>query len=301
MKLNKKYFLAIFTSLGFQAVLGVNLANAYCETEIKNVCVKNSSSPTGVLNTEPLENCLRESPKHTNRRITEYKSEGVDFIKERLVIWQNNVERNKNARERTYEWARWLEAKLEVCEYSSALAGLDASSVPPQGSAQNPKVNNIYSNQQASSSSSSYGQANQQNSSPEEVERSNMKNNYSQKTAAYEQKYQGRGKKHNIDAFANQCIKTKGRKVLNICDFDVEAVFCAVNPDPNSIHAFETASAFDCARNSIGMWPILARKALSGVFTAESVSVFACKKPSHPSGAEYDHQKRVIVARCSEY
>ena len=128
-----------------------------------------------------------------------------------------------------------------------------------------------------------------------------MKNYYAEKTAAYEQKNQGRGKKHNHGAVANQCIKTKGRKVLNICDFDVEAVFCAVNPDPNSIHAFEMANGLDCARNSIGMWPILARKPLSGVFTAESVSVFACKKPSYPSGAVYDHQKQVIVGRCSEY
>ena len=125
----------------------------------------------------------------------------------------------------------------------------------------------------------------------------------SQHLGAYNEKYQDRGKKHNSDAEASKCLRfdTGRKQILNDCDFAVEALFCAINPNnPNSIHAFEMAPYFNCAENSIGMWPVGGKSPLIGKFSSESVAMFACKKPSIP-GAKYNHDSKSFSGRCSEY
>lgn len=120
---------------------------------------------------------------------------------------------------------------------------------------------------------------------------------------AYDLKYQGVGKKHNPDAEASRCLKfiPERKQIFNECDYNVEALFCAINPDPNSTtHAFEIAPYFNCDRNSIGMWPVSSKSALMGRFTAESAALFACKKPSIP-GAKFNRDSKSFSGRCSEY
>ena len=124
-----------------------------------------------------------------------------------------------------------------------------------------------------------------------------------QHLGAYDEKYQNRGKKHNSDAEASKCLRfdTGRKQILNDCDFAVEALFCAINPNnPNSIHAFEMAPYFNCAENSIGMWPVGGKSPLIGKFSSDSVVMFACKKPSIP-GAKYNHDSKSFSGRCSEY
>ena len=125
----------------------------------------------------------------------------------------------------------------------------------------------------------------------------------SQNLSAYDKKYEGIGKKHNPDAEASRCLKfiPSKKQIFNECDYKVEALFCAINPDPNSTsHAFEMAPYFNCATNSIGMWTVSAKSALMGRFSAENVAVFACKKPSYP-GAKFNRDSKSFSGRCSEY
>jgi len=125
----------------------------------------------------------------------------------------------------------------------------------------------------------------------------------SQNLNAYDNKYQGRGKKHNPDAEASRCLKfiPERKQIFNECDYNVEALFCAINPDPNSTtHAFEMAPYFNCDTNSIGMWPVSSKSPLMGRFTAESAALFACKKPSIP-GAKFNRDSKSFSGRCSEY
>lgn len=292
--------MAILALFGMQLVWGVNWANAACEAEIREQCknwhaVKHQKYG--------YDRCVKEKEYRTSSSEVAYK-EFVKYLggdKEDIAKQLQSEEKNLNGYKKNNVYGANNEgisdSEFLTCWYRLALGYADGSVSNSNSSNSNQQTTN---NQPSSSDSSSSNEPSQQNSSAEEVERSSMKSNYAEKTAAYEQKYQGRGKKHNLDADANRCISVKGRKVLNNCDFPVEVVFCAINPDPNSKHAFEMANGFDCARNSKGMWGISARSPLMGVFTAERVTVFACKKPSLP-GAEYDHQKQVLVGRCSEY
>lgn len=125
----------------------------------------------------------------------------------------------------------------------------------------------------------------------------------SQNLSVYDSKYQGKGKKHNPDAEASRCMRfdPKRKQIFNDCDYSVEALFCAINPDPNSTtHAFEMAPYFDCDSNSTGMWSVSSKSALMGRFSAESVALFACKKPSYP-GAKFNRDSKSFSGRCSEY
>ncbi|PJD90419.1 MAG: hypothetical protein CTY12_09110 [Methylotenera sp.] len=294
MRSNKKYFLAVLTAFGIQVALGVNSAYAYCENEITNQC---RHSEQGRPDQYPT--CIATLQKITNEDIAHYAA-GVDRkeeLQEAINKGQKYIRDNANAKDQSQTKYNVLSRARNVCIYQASISKIGETS--NNSNSQVSQSDNRTSNAE-STNGSSQNQPSQQNSTPEDVERSNVRNYSAQRSAAYEQKYQGRGKKHNLDAAANSCIKTKGRKVLNTCDFDIEVVFCAENPDPNSKHAFEMANGFDCARDSKGMWGISANSALMGVFTAESVSVFACKKPSLP-GAEYDHQKKTLVGRCSEY
>ena len=101
---------------------------------------------------------------------------------------------------------------------------------------------------------------------------------------------------------ANQCVKTKGNKIINICDFNIDVTFCVVAPDKTAFerHAFEIGYGFDCDKNELGSSTVLANKSMSGSFTAKEAATFACKRPSY-SLAEYDRNKKVMIGRCSEY
>lgn len=289
MKYNKKYFLAVFTALGLQFIFGINLVNAkQCEAEIRVQC-KNWFA---VKRQEyGYDRCVKEKEHWTSSPEEAYKIFDKDNINITQEL-QRNEDNLKDYIKRNVNGANdegIADSKFYICMSKLAL-GYNVTSA----------LNSNSSNNQTSQvTSSNSTESSQQNSTPEDVERNNVRSYSAQQTAAYQQKYKGRGKKHNVDAYVNQCIKTKGRKVLNTCDFDIEVNFCAENPDPSSKHFFEMASGFDCAKDSIGMWGIKARGALMGVFTADSVSVFACKKPFYPF-AEYDHQKKTLVGRCGE-
>ena len=297
MKLNKKYFSTIFIALTIQFILGTNFANAICDNEKRIYCAEELKYRVG---SSDWKNCNNQNDVRVNELIElfkhnrQYYASDEEYINYQLVN-ELKVQDYKSAHsDHVYRRAR---NDFELCVLKHTLNS--------QGSTSSAQTNNdpnqqSANNQPSSSISSSEMQASQQNSTHEDEQRNSVRSYSSQQTIAYQQKYKGRGKKHNLDAVANRCIKTKGQKVLNTCDFNVEVVFCAVNPDPNSKHAFEMANGFDCARNSKGMWGISANDALMGVFTAESVNVFACKKPSLP-GAEVDHQTMTLVGRCSEY
>lgn len=125
----------------------------------------------------------------------------------------------------------------------------------------------------------------------------------SQNLSAYDKKYEGIGKKHNANAEASRCLKfiPHKKQIFNECDYMVEALFCAINPDPNSTrHAFEMAPYFNCDTNSIGMWPVKAKSPLMGRFSADNVALFACRKPSYP-GAKFNRDSKSFSGRCSEY
>lgn len=302
MKFNEKYALAILTVLGIQPVLGVNFANAICDNEIRVYCNEVLKLNYGAE--EKL--CDGRKDEEINDLVEVFKDGRKSYPSDQAYINYQLVEvlepsyKNLMVVNKPMGRAR---NNFQLCVLNHTLGNSNTSSSgKPSSSGSSSNANSNSTNKQSSSSSNgaSTNQQSQQNSSPEEIERSNVKNYTAHQTAAYQDKYKGRGKKHNIDAEASRCISVKGRKVLNNCDYPVEAVFCAINPDPDSKHAFEMANGFDCARNSKGMWGISARSPLMGVFTAERVTVFACKKPSLP-GAEYDHQKQTLVGRCSEY
>ena len=159
------------------------------------------------------------------------------------------------------------------------------------------------------SNSSSQNTANRQQGSSNNVESNGnqtpsqqVANYASQNLSAYDNKYQGKGRKHNADAEALRCLRfdPKRKQIFNDCDYRVEALFCAINPDSNSIHAFEMAPYFNCESNSIGMWPVSGKSAMVGRFTAYNVAVFACKKPSIPP-AKFNRDSKSFSGRYSEY
>ena len=278
MKLNKKYFLAIFTVLLTHGVFSLNFANAALDPNCENVIqAENGSKYFNSFNLPGQSMYLAGNacPNAESRR-----KKHNDHIAKHGKIYGPLY--------------------LDACVFEKLCETAKKRESTSSNSAIDTQENSSSSGSSNQTTNSNSAELSQENSSPEDVERNNVRSYSAQQTAAYQEKYKGRGKKHNLDAFANRCIKTKGKKVLNTCDFDIEVVFCAKNPDPNSKHAFEMANGFDCARNSKGMWGISANDALMGVFTADSVSVFACKKPSLP-GAEIDPQTLSLVGRCGEY
>ena len=112
---------------------------------------------------------------------------------------------------------------------------------------------------------------------------------YATKTAAFEESHKGLKRKHNKEDEASRCLIMDGRQIANTCDYRVEYIFCAYNPDQKAFKAaFEMAAAFDCEKRQMGMQGAAPRKKQAGTFTSEAVYIFGCKDPSLPSGVTYE-------------
>ena len=89
VKMNKKYFLAIFTALGIQAVFGINLANAYCEAEVSEICKHDSDVHSKAEcdmkwqtdTDDRVERTLKQSVKEIEQDMEYQKSELNRYLK----------------------------------------------------------------------------------------------------------------------------------------------------------------------------------------------------------------------------
>jgi len=112
---------------------------------------------------------------------------------------------------------------------------------------------------------------------------------YSTKTAAFEASHKGLKRKHSKDDEASRCLIMDASQITNTCDYKVEFMFCAYNPDQNAFKsAFEIAAAFDCEKRQMGMIGIRAMGKAAGTLNADAIYVFGCKDPSLPSDVTYE-------------
>lgn len=80
-----------------------------------------------------------------------------------------------------------------------------------------------------------------------------------------------------------ECVEYRSNRFFNVCNFDIEILFCINNPAPfDKAPLTDAGAAYDCAKKQYGLWTIGMGEAMTGTFTGESSSYTACKKPYSP-------------------
>lgn len=304
--MNKKYFLASFIFLLIQFLMGISFANAICDNEIKIQCSENMKLPPGGRNK------FCDEGKHEEIRywVNYFLEDRKNFSSPQAQIKDRQLTNEDSYNRVSITYKSYTKAGNDVlmCLLNHALGNSSSSS----SSQSNEKSNQQSANNQSSSSSSeSPNSSSQQNKSTSNDSRNglNMKpqqaglvneasQTYETKTAAFEESHKGIKRTHNKGDEASRCLKMDGRQIANTCDFRVEYIFCAYNPDQKAFKAaFEMAAAFDCEKRQMGMQGAAPRKKQAGTFTSDAVYIFACKDPSLPAGVTYE-RGRGLSGRC---
>ena len=312
MKLNKKYFLAIFTALGIQLVLGVNLVNAAaCEAEVLAVIQSGSES---------------------KYEITSYYTTMADFyevhFKKADEFWPKVKERIENIRRTQTEL---LEPTIDQLKYGLQKAELALkdgigdprdnrlticlaqslinSNVNVDAIISGQKANNFKGNQQNKSSSptsssnqsSTAAQSNSTESYNLQVSQNN-KQNYQAVQRAYEQANAGKGKKHNKEANATECMKNNPaqKSFTNKCSQTINFTYCfsgvptgAKNENP------QTLADLSCQNEQFGTLTIGAGESIPGSYNGLSIQGLPCKSPSQPVDMSFNRATNATTGRCS--
>ena len=321
IKLHRKYFIA----LALLSLLGISTTSqaTECFEKFRNMCVKNK----GKINWVGF-NCSDSESQLSNKIYDFYdetKSEWPESVLDDYIIRE---QRGLNIRKSG--GGDYSEDEFSVCfrqeqkkyyqtgKRPSSNASSNQSSSSGSSSQSNQKANRQSANNQSNQNSSNKPQPDPMgemgdilggvtesksssglNMKPEQAAIVNeASQTYATKTAAFEESHKGLRRTHNKEDEASRCLKMDGRQITNTCDYRVEYIFCAYNPDQNAFKAaFEMAAAFDCEKRQMGMQGVRPKGKQAGTFTAEAVFVFGCKDPSLPAGVTYE-RGRGLSGRC---
>lgn len=330
MKLNKKYFLAILTTLGIQMVLGVSSAKAVpCESEILDTY------------TNEIYDGYRQNPydyygdrskfnqeKYDMRTVS--KSDYIRLIAETakatgdygpppdnpykdndFIHYSGNscVERHSIIARLTrhapdkdgkiYPIAGFKGDKLLECV--SKYLSQNNCDISAFLSGSSTKNNKSLSSSGSTSSQSSSAQSNSPESYNIKVSQIN-KQNYQALQRAYEQANAGKGKKHNKEANATECMKTNPahKSFTNKCNQPINFAYCfsgvptgAKNENP------QTLADLSCQNGQFGTLTIGAGESIPGTYNGLFIGGLPCKSPSQPVDMAFDRATNTTTGRCS--
>lgn len=284
MKLNKKYFLTVFTALAIQAVFGVNFANAICEKELRDSC-RFSGNP---------DRCNAESQSDFKQRVKEILENRQYFTKEHIIV---NIEHYTSLnRSGKYDGSTFATHASYICEFKEALRQLDS---PNRADSSLQSSSDNSSSSQSSSQPSN--QSNSGSSSQTSSQVSQSKQNYQAAQLAHNQANVGKGKKRNAQAEAPQCIKPNADQThyKNGCNFPVNISYCfsADNNSGASIAAKQLLADLNCNNGQFANTELSSGEELTGDYVGLNFAAMICKAPSQPLDMYFEAPE--ALGRCS--
>ncbi|PPC88677.1 MAG: hypothetical protein CTY37_00345 [Methylotenera sp.] len=281
MKLNKKYFFAIFTALGIQALFGVNFANAICEKELRESCKHHGDPAT----------CNAESQTIFKKRIKDIV-EDQDYFTKELIIKNINHYTSLNGSGK-YHGPTFAAHAQYICEFKEALRQRESPNRADSG--QQSGSDNSSSSQSSSQSSNQSSSATTSNSPV-----SQNKQNYQAAQIAHNQANAGRGKKRNTQAEVPECMKPNANQThfKNACNYAVNISYCFIGEVQGSKGVdTQLLSDLNCNSQQFANTELSAGEELSGNYEALTVAAMVCKSPSQPLDMNFDG--REALGRCS--
>lgn len=291
MKLDKKYFFAVFTVLGFELLVGVNFANALPCEELINAEVEENKQihaerglkyDFSVAGYDNYQSFFFTSVNDFWPKLKAYAAErGYD----------NGKKIDKDAHFIKY-WRDQEGYKLEKC-YTQALldANGDIDAIINGSSRNNSSSNKSSSNQSSSSSQTNSAESNAQNS----------KQSYQVAQSAHDQANAGRGKKRNAKAEVPECIKPNANQThyKNGCNFAVNISYCfsGDNQSGASIAAKQLLADLNCNNQQFANTELSVGEELAGDYIGLNIAAMVCKSPSQPLDMNFDG--REALGRCS--
>ena len=308
MKLNKKYFLALLTALATQVVFGVELANAIpCEAELDTFYA---------LDVGPGKDrefyIADDGVKKFDFSLNTYNGFAYGQMKDKedlkinlyTVVETFAKDDYKSGGSSCVEYAKYQankwekEVPFQACIYRyMAQNNCDPSAFRYSGSGQKGNI----SSGASSNSSSSSAQSNSPESYNLQVSQTN-KQNYQTIQRAYEQANAGRGKKHNKEANAIECMKNNPaqKSFKNNCNQPINFAYCfsgtvsgAKNETP------QTLADLNCQGGQFGTLTIGAGENIPGSYQGLALEGLACKSPSQPVDLAFDRASNSATGRCS--
>lgn len=139
---SKKYFLAILTAIGIQAVFGINLAKAYCEAEVLEICKHDGDVHSKA-------ECDMKWQTDTDDRVERTLKQPVKEIEQDIEYQKSELNRylKGNNKHRDFHVSQF---KAALCSSNVALAKLTNK----QSTSNATSTNNSTPNQSSSGSSS---------------------------------------------------------------------------------------------------------------------------------------------------
>jgi hypothetical protein len=312
MKLNKNYFLTVVTALVIQAYFGVNLANAMqCEKEIEQewantAAYDDGSKDISYLWTSDRMKSLDEAKGHYYERVKGYTLPS----KYRGTVWNDltngNYKTCKEFANEMYKGAIHDKREGAIC-VAKYMSDNDCNNLEvfiyKKGAGQ--QINSSSSSSSSSNQPSNSGTSSSQTNSPESYNlqvSQNNKQNYQAVKHTYEQANAGKGKKHNKDASATECMKTNPAKqsFTNKCNQPINFTYCfsgvpsgAKNENP------QTLAELSCQNGQFATMTIGAGESIPGSYKGLSIGGLPCKSPSQPVDMAFDSGTNKTTGRCS--
>lgn len=304
MKLNNKIILSVFTALVVQLSLGIDLVNAMqCEREIEQEW-------------ESLEINNDGSRQFTFNQGNYVKTQSLDEVKS--MIYDDSLDFVAPPVGQEYKWGpnkesksckEWAYFKYKGAVYYKSVGGACIAKYIAENNCKNLEVFKYKkgSNQQSSSNNSSSKQSAsaETSNSPESYNiqvSQNNKQNYQAMQGAYEQANAGKGKKHNKEANATECMKNNPaqKSFKNNCNQPINFTYCfsgtvsgAKNESP------QTLVELNCQGGQFGTLTVGPGENIPGSYTGLALDGLACKSPSQPVDMTFDRSANAATGRCS--
>jgi hypothetical protein len=316
MKLNKKYYLAIFSVLGIQAFLGIYLANAVpCESEILEEMQSNKENNAQLSQTNDpnvyffgLNAVYFNSPDDfwpsMKKRVEELRSNpGSETWPDKGSLRLQITGAKENIQKYGSDKHLRTGDNLVIC-YSQALldANGEVDTILNRNSSSKNNNKSSPSNSGASSNQSTSNSA--QFNSPEsfnlQVSQTN-KQNYQAMQQAYDKAMQGKGKKNNLQAVATECMKNNPSQLTykNNCKQPINFSYCfsGITPGYKNENP-ETLVEMSCQNGQFGTLTLGAGESIPGSYKGMVLEGVGCKSPSQPIVA-FDGATKAATGRCS--
>lgn len=272
----------------------------------------------GISTTSLATECYELQRKACSGRDSSYfESEGISCQENKQQLSEilfKKYDENRSNLEKNYEL--YMSSNLHMIKNSKS-AGIDYSFLEYQvctyqeskkyyKSGIKPKFDT--SSNQASSSSSTSNQSSSQSSNQSSSAKtsnsqvSQNKQSYQAAQLAHNQANAGKGKKHNSDAEASECMKNNanGTHWKNVCKFAVNLSYCFIGVAPGQ-EAEDTQILADinCQAEQYANTELSAGEELAGNYGGLTIGAFICKSPSQPVDMTFDRSEPAVTGRCS--
>lgn len=290
MKLNKKSFLTVFTTIGIKLFLGVNVAHAACENEIRKVCSHNNSTTQNNLcssNSSVSEAEIASDIKSWQNNLVTYNQTKEEF---RSSLRASQVEGLRNTMHENRPFI------TDYYQYQTCISEYAINNTPNISSTKQGNTNNSSSTQSPTAA---------QSNSPESYNlqvSQNNKQNYQAVQRAYEQTNAGKGKKHNKEANAIECMKNNPaqKTFKNTCNQAINFAYCFSGTAPGAKNENpQTLADLSCQNSQFGTLTIGAGESIPGSYKGLALDGLACKSPSQAVDMAFDRATNAATGRCS--